>query len=281
MSTKKLNIPLLPLRDVVIFPSVVTPLFVGREKSITALQAAMAGDKQIMLVAQKTAQQSERIWRGSLNVILPKKHFTAQMLPTVNVNGEGDRALPLCFCCVRVLLLCTVSKSILCCVSIKECCCFALCCVSLCYVSIRLLLLCTVSIVCCVSIKALLLLCTVLCQHLRSSFQWSADSRLCWLNSALCKNEFWYQLNVVTFYKIYNSVHCAQFSALQHFYSTLLVEWTAAQCRRRQPMPMEWWQWDKAKAWNCMDWIFGYSLHLILSHCETVYFSNTNIRCEE
>ena len=55
MSKKKQNIPLLPLRDVVIFPSVVTPLFVGREKSITALQAAMAGDKQIMLVAQKSA----------------------------------------------------------------------------------------------------------------------------------------------------------------------------------------------------------------------------------
>ncbi len=57
MSKKNQKIPLLPLRDVVIFPSVVTPLFVGREKSITALQAAMAGDKQIMLVAQKSAQQ--------------------------------------------------------------------------------------------------------------------------------------------------------------------------------------------------------------------------------
>ena len=59
MSNKNQNIPLLPLRDVVIFPSVVTPLFVGREKSINALQAAMAGDKQIMLVAQKTAQQDD------------------------------------------------------------------------------------------------------------------------------------------------------------------------------------------------------------------------------
>ena len=59
MSKKNQNIPLLPLRDVVIFPSVVTPLFVGREKSITALQAAMAGDKQIMLVAQKSAQQDD------------------------------------------------------------------------------------------------------------------------------------------------------------------------------------------------------------------------------
>ena len=59
MSKKNPNIPLLPLRDVVIFPSVVTPLFVGREKSITALQSAMAGDKQIMLVAQKSAQQDD------------------------------------------------------------------------------------------------------------------------------------------------------------------------------------------------------------------------------
>ncbi|GIR86703.1 MAG: hypothetical protein CM15mP86_01620 [Gammaproteobacteria bacterium] len=59
MSNTSTNVPLLPLRDVVIFPSVVTPLFVGREKSITALQAAMAGDKQIMLVAQKSAQQDD------------------------------------------------------------------------------------------------------------------------------------------------------------------------------------------------------------------------------
>jgi len=56
---KDKDIPLLPLRDVVIFPSVVTPLFVGRDKSITALQAAMAGDKQIMLVAQRSAQEDD------------------------------------------------------------------------------------------------------------------------------------------------------------------------------------------------------------------------------
>ena len=56
---KNKDIPLLPLRDVVIFPSVVTPLFVGRDKSITALQAAMAGEKQIMLVAQKSAQEDD------------------------------------------------------------------------------------------------------------------------------------------------------------------------------------------------------------------------------
>jgi ATP-dependent Lon protease len=44
--------PLLPLRDLVVFPGQVVPLFVGRDKSVTALEAAMAGDKDILLVAQ-------------------------------------------------------------------------------------------------------------------------------------------------------------------------------------------------------------------------------------
>ncbi len=47
--------PLLPLRDVVIFPHMVIPLFVGRAESIKALEAAMAQDKQIFLTAQKDA----------------------------------------------------------------------------------------------------------------------------------------------------------------------------------------------------------------------------------
>ena len=49
------NLPLLPLRDVVVFPAMVIPLFVGREKSINALQEAMDGDKRIMLAAQRDA----------------------------------------------------------------------------------------------------------------------------------------------------------------------------------------------------------------------------------
>jgi len=52
-------LPLLPLRDVVVFPAMVIPLFVGREKSINALEEAMAGDKRIMLVAQKDASVDE------------------------------------------------------------------------------------------------------------------------------------------------------------------------------------------------------------------------------
>lgn len=45
--------PLLPLRDVVVYPHMVVPLFVGRQKSIAALEHAMDSDKQIVLVAQK------------------------------------------------------------------------------------------------------------------------------------------------------------------------------------------------------------------------------------
>ena len=50
-----ISLPLLPLRDVVVFPHMVLPLFVGRERSISALEDAMANDKQVMLVAQRDA----------------------------------------------------------------------------------------------------------------------------------------------------------------------------------------------------------------------------------
>ncbi|MEW6612495.1 MAG: endopeptidase La [Pseudomonadota bacterium] len=53
------TVPVLPLRDVVVFPHMVIPLFVGRQKSITALEDAMAGDKNILLVAQKNAADDE------------------------------------------------------------------------------------------------------------------------------------------------------------------------------------------------------------------------------
>ena len=54
-----ITLPLLPLRDVVVFPHMVIPLFVGRPKSIKALEAAMEGGRQIMLVAQKAAGKDE------------------------------------------------------------------------------------------------------------------------------------------------------------------------------------------------------------------------------
>src|SRR5215813_1361840 len=53
------TIPLLPLRDIIVFPHMVVPLFVGREKSINALEQAMAGDKEIVLSAQKKAKTND------------------------------------------------------------------------------------------------------------------------------------------------------------------------------------------------------------------------------
>ena len=54
-----LTLPVLPLRDVVVFPHMVIPLFVGRAKSISALERAQAQDKKIFLVAQKDAAQDD------------------------------------------------------------------------------------------------------------------------------------------------------------------------------------------------------------------------------
>ena len=67
--------PVLPLRDVVVYPYMVIPLFVGREKSIKALDTAMAGNKQILLVAQKSAGEDDpgidQIYKiGSMSNIL-------------------------------------------------------------------------------------------------------------------------------------------------------------------------------------------------------------------
>ncbi|MFU8785040.1 endopeptidase La, partial [Aliidiomarina sp.] len=58
-SGKRQGIPVLPLRDVVVYPHMVIPLFVGREKSIRCLDAAMDADKQVFLVAQKDAGVEE------------------------------------------------------------------------------------------------------------------------------------------------------------------------------------------------------------------------------
>ncbi len=57
-SAETMILPLLPLRDIVVFPHMVVPLFVGRERSIRALESAMKADKMIFLASQKTAQQT-------------------------------------------------------------------------------------------------------------------------------------------------------------------------------------------------------------------------------
>ncbi len=53
------TLPVLPLRDIVVFPHMVVPLFVGREKSVRALEAVMTGDKQILLATQKNSSDDE------------------------------------------------------------------------------------------------------------------------------------------------------------------------------------------------------------------------------
>ena len=53
------SLPLLPLRDIIVFPHMVVPLFVGREKSINALEEAMAADKELLLAAQKKAKTND------------------------------------------------------------------------------------------------------------------------------------------------------------------------------------------------------------------------------
>src|SRR5258705_11840121 len=58
-STDAVQYPLLPLRDVVVFPHMVIPLFVGRPKSIKAMETAMEAGKSILLVAQKSAAKEE------------------------------------------------------------------------------------------------------------------------------------------------------------------------------------------------------------------------------
>ncbi len=89
----EITLPVLPLRDVVVFPHMVIPLFVGRRKSIRALEQAMEINKQIMLVAQKSASDDdpspEHIHRiGTLATILQ-----LLKLPdgTVKVLVEGER----------------------------------------------------------------------------------------------------------------------------------------------------------------------------------------------
>jgi ATP-dependent Lon protease len=74
-NSNELEFPVLPLRDVIVFPNMVIPLFVGREKSIKSLEVAMDSNKQIMLVAQKSADiddpQDEDIYRfGTLATVL-------------------------------------------------------------------------------------------------------------------------------------------------------------------------------------------------------------------
>ena len=87
------NIPVLPLRDVVVFPHMVIPLFVGRRKSIRALEQAMESGKQIMLVAQKSASDDDPTTDNIHNIGTIASILQLLKLPdgTVKVLVEGER----------------------------------------------------------------------------------------------------------------------------------------------------------------------------------------------
>jgi ATP-dependent Lon protease len=118
------NLPVLPLRDVVVYPHMVIPLFVGREKSIQALDAAMKADKRIMLIAQKQADVDdpkiddmyrigtiatilqllklpdgtvkvlvEGVSRGSIEKLHPGEFYTADATLAVEVDKYDEREL--------------------------------------------------------------------------------------------------------------------------------------------------------------------------------------------
>ncbi|MEY3782069.1 MAG: hypothetical protein RIS97_247 [Pseudomonadota bacterium] len=93
LPAEPLDLPLLPLRDVVVFPHMVIPLFVGRPKSIKALELAMAAERRIMLVAQKTAAKDEPAVTDMFDVGCVSTILQMLKLPdgTVKVLVEGQQ----------------------------------------------------------------------------------------------------------------------------------------------------------------------------------------------
>ena len=88
---KTKNTPLLPLRDIVVFPNMIVPLFVGREKSIKALNQVMKTDKKIVLVTQKNSEIDEPEKEDIYSYGCESKILQLLKLPdgTVKVLTEG------------------------------------------------------------------------------------------------------------------------------------------------------------------------------------------------
>ncbi|WP_194437889.1 endopeptidase La [Vibrio fluminensis] len=91
--SERIEIPVLPLRDVVVYPHMVIPLFVGREKSIACLEAAMDANKQVLLVAQKEAETDEPTKEDLFDVGTIATILQLLKLPdgTVKVLVEGQQ----------------------------------------------------------------------------------------------------------------------------------------------------------------------------------------------
>ena len=87
----KITLPLLPLRDIVVYPKMVVPLFVGRDRSIKALQEAMKSDKSIILVTQKNSEVDDPTSKDLFQFGCLSKILQLLKLPdnTVKVLVEG------------------------------------------------------------------------------------------------------------------------------------------------------------------------------------------------
>src|SRR5690348_8533339 len=87
------SLPILPLRDIVVFPHRIVPLFVGREKSVAALESAMAADKELFLVAQLDPSEDDpgRDDLYDLGVIATAMQLLKLPDGTVRVLVEGAR----------------------------------------------------------------------------------------------------------------------------------------------------------------------------------------------
>ncbi|MCK5749562.1 MAG: LON peptidase substrate-binding domain-containing protein, partial [Oricola sp.] len=90
--TETVTYPVLPLRDIVVFPGMIVPLFVGREKSVTALENVMQNDKKILLVAQKDASDDDPESEDIYEVGVVASVMQLLKLPdgTVKVLVEGE-----------------------------------------------------------------------------------------------------------------------------------------------------------------------------------------------
>ncbi len=93
LPAEPIDLPLLPLRDVVVFPHMVIPLFVGRPKSIKALETAMSANRSVMLVAQKAAAKDEPLVTDMFDVGCVASILQMLKLPdgTVKVLVEGQQ----------------------------------------------------------------------------------------------------------------------------------------------------------------------------------------------
>ena len=103
----RIEMPVLALRDVVVYPHMVIPLFVGREKSIRCLEAAMEKDKQIFLVAQKDAAVDEPEAEDIFTVGTIATILQLLKLPdgTVKVLVEGNQRARLIHLLVQTTFL--------------------------------------------------------------------------------------------------------------------------------------------------------------------------------